>query len=138
MTSFSNNTIVCRTLAHYYALNIVMKLIPFTTQKYQKQFSSMPIQETCRESAAQLFPKLVSKLYLNDVNFDRNKRTNIENMVELLKSSFDQLLEANDWMDPATKKIAKEKLIAIYPNVGAPDIVFDEKSLEQDNAEVSC
>ena len=115
-----------------------MRLIPFTTQKYQKLFSFPPNQQMCLQYAVQLLPNLASKLYLDDVNFNKNTRTNIENMVELIKSSFDQLLEANSWMDPVTKKIAKEKLTAIHPNVGAPDIVFDEKSLEQDNAQVSC
>ena len=70
-----------------------MKWIPSTTQKYQKLFSVVPNQQMCFQYAGQLFPNLISKLYLNDVNFDQNKRTNIENMVELLKSSFDQLLE---------------------------------------------
>ena len=98
----------------------------------------MPIQQTCFSYAFQLLPNLVSKLYLDDVNFNKNTRTNIENIVELIKSSFDQLLEANSWMDPVTKKIAKEKLTAIHPNVGGPDILFDEKSLEQDHTQVSC
>ena len=138
MISFLNNIIVCRSLAHYYALNTVMRLIPFTTQKYQKQFSLMPIQQLCFQYGAQLFPNLLSKLYLDDADFGQDKRTSIENVVESIKSSFDQLLDANDWMDPATMKIAKEKLAAIHPNVGAPDIVFDEKKLEQDSAEVSC
>ena len=115
-----------------------MNLILFTTQKYQKLFPFGTIQQTCFIHAAQLLPNLVSKLYLDDVNFNKNTRTNIENMVELIKSSFDQLLEANSWMDPVTKKTAKEKLTAIHSNVGAPNIVFDEKSLEQDHTQVSC
>ena len=57
-------------------------------------------------------------------------------MVQLLKSSFGQLLNENTWMDSTTKKYAKEKLLAIKPNVAAPDIVFDIK-LEKDSKQVS-
>ena len=114
-----------------------MTLISFTTQKYYERSSDTPVQQMCYQYALQLFPNLVSKLYLDDANFDKNKRTDIQHMIELIKSSFDQLLEENNWMDPVTKKIAKEKLTAIHPNVAAPGIVFDEKSLEKDSAEVS-
>ena len=58
-------------------------------------------------------------------------------MVQLLKSSFGQLLNENTWMDSTTKKYAKEKLLAIKPNVAAPDIVFDDEKMEKDNLEVN-
>ena len=65
-----------------------------------------------------------------------NTRTDIQNMIHLIKNSFEQLLNANTWMDPVTQKIAKEKLLAIQSNVAAPDIVFNDERLEKDSAEV--
>lgn len=113
-----------------------MQMIPFTTQKYQKELVSLTTQQMCLQFSAQLFHNLLSKLYLNDVNFNINTRTDIQNMVQLIKNSFEQLLDGNNWMDPVTKKVVKEKLLAIQSNVAAPDIVFDDERLEKDNAEV--
>ena len=123
-------------MAHIYSLTATMQMIPFTTQKYQKELVSLTTQQMCLQFSAQLFHNLLSKLYLNDVNFNINTRTDIQNMVQLIKNSFEQLLDGNNWMDPVTKKVAKEKLTAIHPNVVAPDIVFDDERLEKDNAEV--
>ena len=123
-------------LAHYFALNTVMNLAVYTTKENYNLFSFTPIKQMCIQYAIQLHPNLLSKLYLNHVNFTEAKRTQIQDLVKLIKSSFEQLLDANTWMDPVTKKIAKEKLLAIQANVGAPDIVFDEKLFDEYNAEV--
>lgn len=123
-------------LAHYFALNTVMKLAGYTTEENYKLFSFYSIKEMCIQYAIQLHPNLVSKLYINHVNFTETKRTHIQDLAKLIKSSFEQLLDANTWMDPATKKIAKEKLLAIQANVAAPNIVFDEKLLDEYSAEV--
>ena len=123
-------------MAHYYALNIAMDFIPFTTLKHQLEF--LPIEQGCYIFALDLFPNLISKLFLNDINYDKNTRPKIQNLIDLMKNSFEQLLDVNDWMDPVTKKLAKEKLLAIQGNVGAPDIVFDENELEKETAQVSC
>ena len=131
-----SNYIVYRLIAHYFALNTAMNMIPQTTQKYYKQFSQLPIENSCLYYTYNLFPNLISKIYLNKIKFNKSIITDIQSMVQLIKSSFGQLLDANTWMDPVTKKIAKEKLLAIQANVGAPDIVFDEKLFDEYNAEV--
>ena len=129
-------SVVCRALAHFYSLTAAWEMIQFTTQKYQKELVSLSTQQFCLQISVQLFHNLISKLYLNSVNFNMNTRTDIQNMIHLIKNSFEQLLNANTWMDPVTKKIAKEKLLAIQSNVAAPDIVFDDERLEKDSAEV--
>ena len=123
-------------MAHYYALNLVMGLIPYTTIKHQTEYSRMPIQQICSLSTSQYFSDLISVLFLKDIKYDKNSKLNIEKSVELLKNSFGQLIDENGWMDPATKKLAKEKLLAIKSYVGAPDLYFDEKELEKEFAEV--
>ena len=125
-------------MAHHFALALARGMVAFTTEKYLKQFTfTKDLKTECFEEAFSFSPDLISKLYLDHINFDKNKRIDVQNMVQLIRSSFEQLLEANTWMDPVTKKLAKEKLSAIEPHVAAPDIVFDEKSLEKDNSEVS-
>ena len=118
-------------MAHYYALNLVMGLIPYTTIKHQTEYSRMPIQQICSSSTSQYLSDLISVLFLNDIKYDKNSKLNIEKSVEFLKNSFGQLIDENDWMDPATKKLAKEKLVAIQAYVGAPDFYLNEKKLEK-------
>lgn len=124
-------------MAHLYSLATAMQMIQFTTRKYEK-LSPLPAEQMCFRYSVELFHNLISKLYLNDMNFNPNTRSDIEDMIKLVKDSFGQLIDENDWMDPATKKIAKEKLLAIQSHVAAPDIVFNEEILEKDNAQVSC
>ena len=88
-------SVVCRALAHFYSLTAAWEMIQFTTQKYQKEFVSLPTQQFCLQISVQLFHNLISKLYLNSVNFNMNTRTDIQNMIHLIKNSFEQLLNAN-------------------------------------------
>ena len=90
----------------------------------------MSLQRACYQFSSLAFYDLQSKLYLHEFGYDLKNKKNIEEIVQMIRSSFHQLLDENIWMDPATKKIAKEKLLAIQPNVGAPDILFDDKQLE--------
>lgn len=124
-------------MAHYFALNMVMKLIPYTTIKHQTESSRSPTQQICFSFTSQYFNNLIAKLFLDDIKYNENSKLDIENSVELLKNSFGQLIDENDWMDPATKKLAKEKLAAIQAYVGAPDFYLNEKELEKEFAEVS-
>ena len=119
-------------MPHYYALKIAMDFIPFATLKHQLEF--LPIEQGCYIFTLNLFPNLISKLFLNDISYDKNIQPKIQNLIDLLKNSFEKLLDANDWMDPVTKKLAKERLLAIQGNVGAPEIVFDEKKIRKRNS----
>ena len=124
-------------MAHYFALNLVMKLIPYTTIKHQTQSSPIQTQQICFSYTSRYFDSLIAKLFLDDIKYDESSKSNIEKSVELLKNSFGKLIDENDWMDPATKKLAKEKLVAIQAYVGAPDFYLNEKKLEKEFAEVS-
>lgn len=124
-------------MAHAFALQTISLLISYTTQKYQKQFTSWPIEKICLGISEEIFANLISKLYLNHIKFDKNIKTDIEDMVKLIKENFEKLLDANEWMDPVTKKLAKEKLLAIHTNAVAQPIVFNDEQLEKDHVEVS-
>ena len=125
-------------MAHYYASLTARQLIPFTSTKYYKELYSKtyPIQSYCFSYLSLFFDDLIDKIYSDDINLDKNAKENIENLVERMKDSFEQLLNENSWMDPTTKKFAKEKLLAIKSKVAAPDIVFDEKQLEREYNQV--
>lgn len=126
-----------RTLAFFYSGTKTFEMLPFTIQKYQKQFLNLTTEQMCLQNSIQHHPNLISKLFLNDIKYNGKTKSDIEKLVELVKGSFEKLLDANKWMDPVTKKIAKEKLLAIQSNIASPDIVFDGESLEKDNSQVS-
>lgn len=130
--------IICRTIANYFAMKVAMEFIPDTTEEYYKQFNKKPIDQLCYEYSSMIFNDLLSKLYVHEFKFDKNSKANIKNMIDMITLSFGQLMDENTWMDSATKKLAKEKLSAIHSNIGAPDIIFDDESLEKQSIQVCC
>lgn len=130
--------IICRTIANLFAMIVTMEFIPDTTEEYYKQFNKLPIDQLCFDYSSMIFNDLLSKLYLHEFKFDENSKANIKNMIDMITLSFGQLMDENTWMDPTTKKLAKEKLLAIHYNIGAPDIIFDDKGLEKQSTQVCC
>ena len=132
---------LCRIFAHYYASLTASKMIQFTSTKYYKEHSPLSTfysnRTFCYLTSKFYLDDLMAKLFLDDIKLDKNAREKIENLVQMVKDSFEQLLNENSWMDQATKKFAKEKLLAIKANVAASDIVFDEKQLERQYHDVS-
>lgn len=51
-------------------------------------------------------------------------------MIEHLKASFETLIEQVDWMDSATKAIAKDKAKAMTALVGYPEWIKDNSRIE--------
>lgn len=119
-----------------------MNYIGDTTENYYNEFHKLKIRtnftidQLCFTYSEYILRELLSKSYVNYIKFDENMRTNIKQMIELITSSFEQLMDENTWMDPVTKKQAKEKLLAIHSNIGGPDILFDDQNLEKQSAEV--
>ena len=116
-----------------------MDYIGDTTENNYKQlhkFNKMPIDQLCFMYSGYILSELISQSYVHDIKFDQNMKTNIKQMILLITSSFEQLMDENTWMDPVTKKQAKEKWLAIHSNIGGPDILLDDKNLEKQSAEV--
>ena len=59
-----------RSLAFFYSTAKAFEMLPFTTQKYQKQFLNFTTEEMCLKNSMQLHPNLISKLFLNDINYN--------------------------------------------------------------------
>jgi predicted metalloendopeptidase len=62
----------------------------------------------------------VGRLYV-ERHFPPAAKARMEEMVENLRTAFARRIDALDWMDPATKARAKEKLAALSVGVGYPD-----------------
>jgi len=73
--------------------------------------------------------EIVGKLYV-DRHFSADSKAKVRAMVSDLTKAFDKRIDALEWMTPATKTKAKEKLKTLYVGVGYPDKWIDYSSLE--------
>ena len=73
--------------------------------------------------------EVVGKLYVAR-HFSPDAKAKVRAMVDDLTRAFDKRIDALDWMTPATKAKAKEKLKTLYVGVGYPDKWIDYSGLE--------
>ena len=73
--------------------------------------------------------EVIGKIYVSRY-FKPEAKQRMKELVENLKESFRQRLEALDWMSPATKEKAKEKLAKFGTKIGYPDKWKDYSALE--------
>ena len=62
----------------------------------------------------------VGQLYVAK-HFKPESKAAMEVLVQNVLKSYAQRIEGNDWMTPATKKAALEKLASVHPKIGYPD-----------------
>jgi predicted metalloendopeptidase len=72
--------------------------------------------------------EVVGRLYVAR-HFPPEAKAKVRSMVEDLSRAFDKRIDALDWMTPATKAKAKEKLKTLYVGVGYPDKWIDYSTL---------
>ena len=73
--------------------------------------------------------EVVGKLYVAR-HFSADAKAKVRSMADDLTKAFDKRIDALDWMTPATKTKAKEKLHTLYVGVGYPDEWIDYSALE--------
>jgi putative endopeptidase len=78
--------------------------------------------------------EVVGKLYVAR-HFPPEAKEKVRAMVEELSRAFDKRIDALDWMTPATKAKAKEKLKTLYVGVGYPDKWIDYSPLQIDRGD---
>jgi putative endopeptidase len=62
--------------------------------------------------------------------FPETTKRRYDTLVEAIRTSYGERIDALDWMGPATKKKAREKLAAVVKKVGYPDKWRDYSALE--------
>jgi predicted metalloendopeptidase len=70
----------------------------------------------------------VGKLYVGQ-NFPPERKAKMEVLVKNLLRAFDQSVDTLDWMSPATRKEAKDKLSKFTPKIGYPNHWRDYSSV---------
>lgn len=59
-------------------------------------------------------------------------------MTHEIQHSFRELLNKSGWLDPATNKIANEKVESMMLRIGYPDFILDAKKLDSCYKDVSA
>lgn len=80
------------------------------------------MQNMCYEETLEFLPELLGKLYLDIfAKLSPIWRKEMDNMVNLLRQSFQELLTASAWMDQETIGMAIKKLNYMKMHIGFPD-----------------
>ncbi|OWF45829.1 Neprilysin [Mizuhopecten yessoensis] len=72
----------------------------------------------------------LGRLFVKEA-FDEESKKDTEELIRRLKIAFNELVGGNDWMDDATRNLAKEKANAIKQKIGYQEILLNEKELNK-------
>ncbi|CAG7731463.1 unnamed protein product, partial [Allacma fusca] len=133
-----------RTIANYVHWRIVSGLVPETTQvmrdikfEFDKVNSGLkeplPRENTCASTSLNGFGMAIGVKYIEEA-FDKDAKTNVDLMVENLRTAFKELLDEADWMDEETKANADKKVNVMKQFMAYPDWLFNQTRLEAEFA----
>ena len=83
-----------------------------------------PRWKRCAESADQLLGEAVGKKYVEKY-FPPEAKARMQEMVKNLRTAMGETIQGLQWMTPATKQKALEKLATFNPKIGYPDKWLD-------------
>ncbi|KAK6179529.1 hypothetical protein SNE40_011862 [Patella caerulea] len=130
-----------RTVANYVFWKTVKSYIGYLS----KQFTDMGVEyvkalfgtqsdtarwKTCVGDAGSMLGNAVGREFIR-TSFDEEAKADMLTMISNLKTSFDALLDSNDWMDDVTRKLAKEKSDVMGIKIGYDDKLLNNSYLEE-------
>lgn len=131
-----------RTIANYMVWRFLMRLpngLPERIQelyiKYRKALVGTaqiaPRWKTCAGAANSHFGLSVGNMFVHEY-FGPDAKVDVENMIKKLRYAMKKLISENDWMDEATKNVAREKADYVTPRIGYPDEVDLEAKVNKE------
>jgi endothelin-converting enzyme/putative endopeptidase len=96
----------------------------FNSAYLQGATAMKPRWKQCAESADSLLGEAVGKIYVEKY-FPPQAKARVQDMVKNLRLAMGETIEGLQWMSPATKQRALEKLSTFNPKVGYPDKWLD-------------
>ncbi|XP_040068887.1 neprilysin-1-like [Ixodes scapularis] len=87
-----------------------------------------PLWKKCLASISDLMAHALGRLYV-DKMFDPTAKQTMDTLVDVLNSTFGEMLENNTWMDNSTRKEAMEKLQKMVAKIGYPSWILNETYL---------
>ncbi|XP_050978742.1 endothelin-converting enzyme 1 isoform X1 [Labeo rohita] len=129
-------------LNNYMIMKVVRKMVSILDQKFQdaeQRFlevmygtkkSCMPRWKLCVSDTDSALGFALGALFVK-ATFSEDSKEFVEDMVSEIKWAFEDSLKTVGWMDPETKKAAKEKADAIYNMIGYPKFIMNPKELDK-------
>uniref|UniRef100_A0A8C1UVQ8 Endothelin-converting enzyme 1 n=1 Tax=Cyprinus carpio TaxID=7962 RepID=A0A8C1UVQ8_CYPCA len=105
---------------------MIMKLLIYQLCVFQ---SCMPRWKLCASDTDSALGFALGALFVK-ATFSEDSKAFV-NMVSEIKWAFEDSLKTVSWMDPETKKAAKEKADALYNMVGYPKFIMNPKELDK-------
>uniref|UniRef100_A0A673FXG5 Endothelin-converting enzyme 1 n=1 Tax=Sinocyclocheilus rhinocerous TaxID=307959 RepID=A0A673FXG5_9TELE len=128
-------------LNNYMIMKVVRKMVSILDQRFQdaeQRFlevmygtkkSCTPRWKLCVSDTDSALGFALGALFVK-ATFSEDSKAFVEDMVSEIKWAFEGSLKTVGWMDPKTKKAAKEKADAIYNMVGYPKFIMKPKELD--------
>lgn len=129
-------------LNNYMIMKVVRKMVSILDQRFQDaehrffevmygtKKSCSPRWKLCVSDTDSALGFALGALFVKET-FAEDSKTSAEDMVSMIKWAFEDSLKDTAWMDPETKKAAREKADAIYNMVGYPKFIMDPKELDK-------
>ncbi|XP_041378568.1 membrane metallo-endopeptidase-like 1 [Gigantopelta aegis] len=93
--------------------------------------SSLPARfQVCIKHVVQNLRFTAGRMFVDSV-FDENNKQSAQELTSDIHTTFKELLEEQDWMDNATRKVAMEKADALGKKVGYPDYISKDEELDK-------
>lgn len=86
------------------------------------------MKKQCLEPLLQSIPYLMARIFA-EKNLPSSARQNAQQIIETVKNSFIESMRKKNWIDEPKRELI-EKVEKININVGYPDWVMDDESLE--------
>lgn len=106
---------------------------------YSKTLSGVPVQRERWKRGVQMvngaLGEAVGKAYVAKY-YPPEAEKQMAELIENLRDSYRERIEASTWMDDATRKAALAKLAAFEPRIGHPEKYIDYSSLTVDRGDV--
>ncbi|CAL9684555.1 unnamed protein product [Knipowitschia caucasica] len=105
---------------------------------YGTKKSCTPRWQTCIGYTDDTLGFALGSLFVK-ATFDKHSKGIAEQMINEIRTAFKNNLDKLHWMDPETRRHAKEKADSIYDMIGFPEFILDPKELDDvyDGYEVS-
>ncbi|XP_056158202.1 endothelin-converting enzyme 1 isoform X3 [Lampris incognitus] len=129
-------------LNNYMIMKVVRKMVSILDQRFQdceQRFlevmygtkkSCTPRWKLCVSDTDSALGFALGALFVK-ATFAEDSKAIAEDMVSEIKQAFEDSLKYLTWMDPETKRAAKEKADAIYNMVGYPQFIMNSSKLDK-------
>ncbi|XP_076451583.1 neprilysin-1-like [Babylonia areolata] len=136
-----------RTLVNYLIWRIMMNRVINLPRKYRvikkdyykTVFGSESERSRWRECVSYVNDNMgnaVGRLFV-EKHFDETSKSTALEMIHNIREAFYELIEEADWMDEPTRIVAREKAEAVVEDIGYPDSILDDTTLNEEYADVT-